>query len=178
MKISIEVRSPLCRHIHLYIYIYFIYRREKGNRTNARELKSPSTTLSLFSFFFGLHIRRNALSLKLMKKGQRFIRFLKISFSSLMQFFNISDKERLIMNPLDIQQQLADQRRGRYVRVSDVDRRLLIDTYKKGEDFIALAKKLNIKRSTGEKEEKNTPGCIMTHFVPCVLSKEGKIYFD
>ena len=56
------------------------------------------------------------------------------------------------MNPLDIQQQLADQRRGRYVRVSDVDRRLLIDTYKKGEDFIALAKKLNIKRSTGEKE--------------------------
>ncbi|UJR22993.1 hypothetical protein I4U23_026020 [Adineta vaga] len=52
------------------------------------------------------------------------------------------------MNPLDIQQQLADQRRGRYVRVSDVDRRLLIDTYKKGEDFIALAKKLNIKRST------------------------------
>jgi hypothetical protein len=58
------------------------------------------------------------------------------------------------MNPLDIQQQLADQRRGRYVRVSDVDRRLLIDTYKKGEDFIALAKKLNIKRSTGEKEKK------------------------
>lgn len=54
------------------------------------------------------------------------------------------------MNPLDIQQQLADQRRGRYVRVSDVDRRLLIDTYKKGEDFIALAKKLNIKRSTGK----------------------------
>ncbi|CAM2706475.1 unnamed protein product [Rotaria socialis] len=52
------------------------------------------------------------------------------------------------MNSLDIQQQLADQRRGRYVRVSDVDRRLLIDTYKKGEDFIALAKKLNIKRST------------------------------
>ena len=48
------------------------------------------------------------------------------------------------MNSLDIQQQLADQRRGRYVRVSDVDRRLLIDTYKKGEDFIALAKKLNI----------------------------------
>ena len=43
------------------------------------------------------------------------------------------------MNPLDLQQQLADQRRGRYVRVSDVDRRLLIDTYKKGEDFIALA---------------------------------------
>ena len=56
------------------------------------------------------------------------------------------------MNPLDIQQQLADQRRGRYVRVSDVDRRLLIDTYKKGEDFIALAKKLNIKRSTGERK--------------------------
>jgi hypothetical protein len=54
------------------------------------------------------------------------------------------------MNSLDIQQQLADQRRGRYVRVSDVDRRLLIDTYKKGEDFIALAKKLNIKRSTGK----------------------------
>ncbi|CAF4228806.1 unnamed protein product [Rotaria sp. Silwood2] len=52
------------------------------------------------------------------------------------------------MNSLDIQQQLADQRRGRYVRVSDVDRRLLIETYKKGEDFIALAKKLNIKRST------------------------------
>jgi len=52
------------------------------------------------------------------------------------------------MNPIDLQQQLADQRRGRYVRVSDVDRRLLIDTYKKGEDFIALAKKLNIKRST------------------------------
>ncbi len=57
------------------------------------------------------------------------------------------------MNPLDIQQQLADQRRGRYVRVSDVDRRLLIETYKKGEDFIALAKKLNIKRSTGKKEK-------------------------
>jgi hypothetical protein len=52
MKISIEVRSPLCRHIHLYIYIY---RREKGNRTNARELKSPSTTLSLFSFFLPTH---------------------------------------------------------------------------------------------------------------------------
>lgn len=49
-----------------------------------------------------------------------------------------------------MQQQLADQRRGRYVRVSDTDRRQLIDTYKKGEDFIALAKKLNIKRSTGK----------------------------
>ena len=58
------------------------------------------------------------------------------------------------MNPIDLQQQLADQRRGRYVRVSDVDRRLLIDTYKKGEDFIALAKKLNIKRSTGKDETK------------------------
>jgi hypothetical protein len=76
------------------------------------------------------------------------------------------------MNPLDIQQQLADQRRGRYVRVSDVDRRLLIDTYKKGEDFIALAKKLNIKRSTGEKErEKKKRECIMTHFVLCVVKK-------
>ena len=64
--------------------------------------------------------------------------------------FLFLDQDRLMMNPLDIQQQLADQRRGRYVRVSDVDRRLLIDTYKKGEDFIALAKKLNIKRSTGE----------------------------
>ena len=59
------------------------------------------------------------------------------------------------MNPLDIQEQLADQRRGRYVRVSDVDRRLLIDTYRKGEDFIALAKKLNIKRSTGRKRERS-----------------------
>ena len=58
------------------------------------------------------------------------------------------------MNSLDIQQQLADQRRGRYVRVSDVDRRLLIDTYKKGEDFIALAKKLNIKRSTGKSKNR------------------------
>jgi hypothetical protein len=30
MKISIEVRSPLCRHIHLYIYIYlYIYVDEK-----------------------------------------------------------------------------------------------------------------------------------------------------
>jgi len=31
MKISIEVRSPLCRHIHLYIYIYiyFLYIDEK-----------------------------------------------------------------------------------------------------------------------------------------------------
>jgi hypothetical protein len=69
------------------------------------------------------------------------------------------------MNPLDIQQQLADQRRGRYVRVSDVDRRLLIDTYKKGEDFIALAKKLNIKRSTGEKEKRRNISIayIMTH---------------
>ncbi|CAF0774566.1 unnamed protein product [Adineta ricciae] len=46
------------------------------------------------------------------------------------------------------QQQLVDQRRGRYVRVSDTDRRQLIEAYKKGEDFIALAKKLNIKRST------------------------------
>ncbi|CAF2086047.1 unnamed protein product [Rotaria magnacalcarata] len=52
------------------------------------------------------------------------------------------------MNPMEIQQQLIDQRRGRYVRVSDVDRRQLIETYRKGEDFIALAKKLNIKRST------------------------------
>ncbi|CAF4085633.1 unnamed protein product [Adineta steineri] len=52
------------------------------------------------------------------------------------------------MNQSEIQQQLADQRRGRYVRVSDVDRRQLIDAYKKGEDFIALARKLNIKRST------------------------------
>lgn len=57
------------------------------------------------------------------------------------------------MNPLEIQDQLADQRRGRYVRVSDVDRRQLIDTYKKGEDFIALAKKLNIKRSTGNNKD-------------------------
>ena len=56
------------------------------------------------------------------------------------------------MDPLELQQQLADQRRGRYVRVSDVDRRQLIDTYKKGDDFIALAKKLNIKRSTGKRE--------------------------
>jgi hypothetical protein len=55
------------------------------------------------------------------------------------------------MNPLEIQQHLVDQRRGRYVRVSDIDRRQLIETYKKGEDFIALAKKLNIKRSTGKK---------------------------
>jgi hypothetical protein len=58
------------------------------------------------------------------------------------------------MNPMDLQQQLVDQRRGRYVRVSDGDRRSLIDTYKKGEDFIALAKKLNIKRSTGTKEKR------------------------
>ena len=56
------------------------------------------------------------------------------------------------MDPLELQQQLVDQRRGRYVRVSDVDRRQLIDTYKKGDDFIALAKKLNIKRSTGKRE--------------------------
>jgi dimeric dUTPase (all-alpha-NTP-PPase superfamily) len=54
------------------------------------------------------------------------------------------------INPMDMQQQLVDQRRGRYVRVSDIDRRQLIETYKKGEDFIALAKKLNIKRSTGK----------------------------
>ena len=54
------------------------------------------------------------------------------------------------MNPMEMQQQLVDQRRGRYVRVSDTDRRQLIETYKKGEDFIALAKKLNIKRSTGK----------------------------
>ena len=55
------------------------------------------------------------------------------------------------MDCLDIEQQLsADQRRGRYVRVSDTDRRQLIDAYKKNEDFIALAKRLNIKRSTGE----------------------------
>ncbi|UJR25914.1 hypothetical protein I4U23_007262 [Adineta vaga] len=54
------------------------------------------------------------------------------------------------MNLLEMQQQqqLVDQRRGRYVRVSDTDRRQLIEAYKKGEDFIALAKKLNIKRST------------------------------
>ncbi|CAF1560844.1 unnamed protein product [Rotaria sordida] len=57
------------------------------------------------------------------------------------------------MNSLEIQQQFIDQRRGRYVRVSDTDRRQLIDTYKKGEDFIALAKKLNIKRSTGKKND-------------------------
>jgi hypothetical protein len=59
------------------------------------------------------------------------------------------------MDVLDVQQQLAaDQRRGRYVRVSDVDRRQLIDAYKKNEDFIALAKKLNIKRSTGKRKAK------------------------
>jgi hypothetical protein len=57
------------------------------------------------------------------------------------------------MNSLEIQQQLVDQRRGRYVRVSDIDRRQLIDTYKSGGDFIALAKKLNIKRSTGKKKK-------------------------
>jgi len=56
------------------------------------------------------------------------------------------------MNPLEIQQQFIDQRRGRYVRVSDTDRRQLIEAYRKGEDFIALAKKLNIKRSTGKKK--------------------------
>ena len=56
------------------------------------------------------------------------------------------------MDVLDVQQQLADQRRGRYVRVSDVDRRQLIEAYKKNEDFIALAKKLNIKRSTGKRK--------------------------
>jgi len=55
------------------------------------------------------------------------------------------------MNQLEIQQHLVDQRRGRYVRVSDIDRRQLIEAYKKGEDFIALAKKLNIKRSTGKR---------------------------
>jgi hypothetical protein len=55
------------------------------------------------------------------------------------------------MNPSEIQQQLVDQRRGRYVRVSDIDRRQLIEAYNKGEDFIALARKLNIKRSTGKK---------------------------
>lgn len=57
------------------------------------------------------------------------------------------------MNLLEMQQQqqqFVDQRRGRYVRVSDTDRRQLIEAYKKGEDFIALAKKLNIKRSTGK----------------------------
>ena len=52
------------------------------------------------------------------------------------------------------QQQLVDQRRGRYVRVSDTDRRQLIEAYKKSEDFIALAKKLNIKRSTGKSHER------------------------
>lgn len=57
------------------------------------------------------------------------------------------------MNSIEMQQQLMDQRRGRYVRVSDVDRRQLIDTYRKGEDFIALAKKLNIKRSTGKRND-------------------------
>ena len=64
------------------------------------------------------------------------------------------------MNSLEIQQQLVDQRRGRYVRVSDTDRRQLIETYKKGEDFIALAKKLNIKRSTGKQslvKQRHTP---------------------
>ena len=55
------------------------------------------------------------------------------------------------MNILDLHQQFVDQRRGRYVRVSDTDRRQLIEAYKKGEDFIALAKKLNIKRSTGKR---------------------------
>jgi hypothetical protein len=54
------------------------------------------------------------------------------------------------MDPVEIQQQFVDQRRGRYVRVSDINRRQLIDAYRKGEDFIALAKKLNIKRSTGK----------------------------
>lgn len=72
--------------------------------------------------------------------------------------FRVDRTRSKIMNALDIQQQLADQRRGRYVRVSDVDRRLLIDTYKKGEDFIALAKKLNIKRSTGELNTTMIPG--------------------
>lgn len=97
-----------------------------------------------------------------MKKEQRFLPPIQIQPLSILIFFlgkssfidhifnPLLDQDRLIMNPLDIQQQLADQRRGRYVRVSDVDRRLLIDTYKKGEDFIALAKKLNIKRSTGK----------------------------
>ncbi len=56
------------------------------------------------------------------------------------------------MNSLEIPQQLVDQRRGRYVRVSDTDRRQLIEMYKNGGDFIALAKKLNIKRSTGKKK--------------------------
>lgn len=56
------------------------------------------------------------------------------------------------MDVLQIPEQFLDQRRGRYVRVSDTDRRQLIDAYKKGEDFIALAKKLNIKRSTGKRE--------------------------
>lgn len=55
------------------------------------------------------------------------------------------------MDVLHIPEQFLDQRRGRYVRVSDTDRRQLIDAYKKGEDFIALAKKLNIKRSTGKR---------------------------
>ena len=58
-----------------------------------------------------------------------------------------------MMNPLEMQQQLVDQRRGRYVRVSDIDRRQLIDAYRKGEDFIALARKLNIKRSTGKRNK-------------------------
>jgi hypothetical protein len=64
------------------------------------------------------------------------------------------------MNSIDIQQHLVDQRRGRYVRVSDIDRRQLIDTYKNGDDFIALAKKLNIKRSTGRKN-KQTNGLLL-----------------
>ena len=56
------------------------------------------------------------------------------------------------MTSLDVQQLFNDQRRGRYVRVSDSDRRQLIEAYKKSEDFIALAKRLNIKRSTGKND--------------------------
>lgn len=82
------------------------------------------------------------------------VRVRKTTIQRISTRFQIIFSSIFTMNPIDLQQQLADQRRGRYVRVSDVDRRSLIDTYKRGEDFIALAKKLNIKRSTGKKKQK------------------------
>ena len=89
------------------------------------------------------------LSLSLSFSLARFFSEENHCYSDLIDAQRFSEKT-LPMDTLDVQEQLADQRRGRYVRVSDVDRRQLIDAYKKNEDFIALAKKLNIKRSTGK----------------------------
>ena len=133
--------------------------RDECSRT---KLKSLSATLSRSIHFFLLSFTSTN---EFVYAGRSTI---FVNISDLFLFFHWA------MNPLDLQQQLADQRRGRYVRVSDVDRRLLIDTYKKGEDFIALAKKLNIKRSTGKRREiflltdvASTDVCFVQHEVFC-----------